>query len=114
MSKNLELRFVAPATHRLAVDDGDYVQGGETFLVPADRAEQLLADSQIDVEVVQADDVSPDAFTRAELDRVAEEAGLDPSSYRTKRDLLDALQTDRQTEADGGEGPNTDQPVEEN
>ena len=87
----MRLLFDAPRHHTLLPEGrgGPVVCGGETFDVSdPERALELLTDPHIDV-VEVATDIRK--LSRKELDEMADEAGIDPSGYRTKQDLIDVL-----------------------
>lgn len=106
--KSVMLRFTAPESHRLAVEDGEYVSGGGTVLVTPAAAEQLLAAPGISVEIVRDGRNRTDfrGMNRADLEQVASGAGLDPAKHKTKQALVAALEEIKKTAA-SGEGHKT-------
>lgn len=89
---NRRLKFDAP-THHMLVVDGQEVTGGRMFTVSDERAEELIADPNVPIAGALRD------LTRPQLDDLAEQAGLVPSDFRTKQDVIDALEN--QPVADG-------------
>jgi hypothetical protein len=86
------LTFVAKPHHTLTYrdDKGDEqtVQGGAAFVVTDDIAEELLTQPHLTVEEAAQDHSK---LTRTQLDELATQAGLDPSEFSTKAELLEAL-----------------------
>lgn len=98
----MRLKVDAPPHHRLVVDGRTY-EGGQTITVTDERAVELIADPHVPI----LKDTPAITGTRAELDQLAEKAGFDPTDFRTKQDVIDALTT--QPEATGVGHPNPDQ-----
>lgn len=94
----MRLIFNAPPNHILLPDgrDGQVVHGGQTFT--SDNAEELLT---LDSYNVSEAPENLKSLTRSQLDELAESAGLDPSDFSTKGDVIDALENTDQPEADG-------------
>lgn len=95
------LLFDAPPDHIL-VDRGNQIHGGEKFLVDDARAEELLTQPGLHVELISdAGDLA--SLSRAELNQVAATSSIEaPEKLANKDAVIAAINSP--PEADTGEG----------
>lgn len=105
------LRYNARPNARLLPDGADSkpVAGGETFEVSDIRAEELLTAPYADV--TEAPDFN--ALTRAELNNLAEQAGIDSSALSTKSDVITALENKPEVADEGLDNTDDSDPQED-
>lgn len=95
----MDLLFDAPAHHHLVVEGvKEPVAGGEQFTVGDLVGRDLLLDPHVSVKEAAPKNLA--GLNREQLDELAVAAGFDPKNFKTKQDVIDALQTN-QPEADG-------------
>jgi len=82
------LTFAADPKDLLEVD-GETVAGGESFTVSDERAAELLADASIPLKEGTR---QLSKLTRAQLEDLALERGLNPGEYSNKPELIAALE----------------------
>lgn len=89
-----------PRNPRSLLDEaGQLIAADEQFTTSDERAEQLIADPHVQVQLVISDAL-PKRITRGELDELARKAGINPEDYTSKADLIGALQhTEHATQA---------------
>lgn len=99
MSKTLV--FDAASHHKL-IEGGETIHGGQEFTVDDDRALELLTQPGLSIKEAGG---SLRSLKKSELEELATASGLNPSDYRTKNDLVDAIENQR--EAGGGAAQET-------